>query len=1816
MATNDPIKSFTLSDLAEEKSLGTEQVSDLAEEQVPAAVGKIEGFDPYTAFTQGVTAGGRALESNVNYFRALGNSLLGNEKAKNDAILEAETAQAASSAALQQFDTFEEFLEEPTFAGFLTQAVSATGQFTPSIVASIVAGFTGAGVGAVVAGSALKSGGSSLVTGMTKKVAQKELNKIVKKRMSGAQLTKEEADLEKAVYGLLQQQKKKKQLIQGGAVAGAAAQEFPQGSGIAFGNFADQGMTDPVQAFQSLGIGVPFTAIGVGSEALVAKSFLDLMKKGKGQVHNQIINGMTKTAVKTGVIEGLTETAQEELSIQQKFAIDEEYVESQARLDRAQALFAGFFGGVGVGAGGGAIGAVIGKARALTEEGYQQAKYEEFNKERYGETEPGQVYKEPTDWLEAQFEAVFDDNNKKDSVYLDANSFQQMNALVQRNPELAARINKELFQSNVNEDTFKMGALFTRNEAKLNSFVDTVQNNSLDSGALDAALVDILGYAHNRKAEDELVVEVLDENNNAIWYQSTNAVDKASVQAKAAELFGKDANIVVKGVDQHIEERNAKLNEEGVEVRDIELEEEQQEDIERQAVIPGSGFGTFEPQVVAEGEGSEATPITPKGKQGWRAGRGRDESLVEQAREYVTGEYEAEFNRNINEGNYSDSLLSAFIQNSENNPGFIYRIDEAGQDNDGVGLFNIKKITTPAGAIDMNRETARWVREAKRNENYRTRRLNQAPSKFTIRKGDEEFQPISMSSLTNFGRRNAARQGELQNIEGDLATAFAGFNDAIAELLMNGYEIRYEGVPYTDSFNPQFFEKAVVYTRQGKEFTVKDLQQVRPDLEGQPTPEIDRDSTQPEVSRMETVETRTGFAFKESPEGTDIGFERAKIEFENREKFSFLELPIKKQTPRQTSIGFSEALNTRFGEASILQGLVNIIKNDFKFTRNLQIISADETTNNDFVSEQQAVVRGEKEDIVSGATKPLLGRILSGRYSDTIIINLPENATEVQKSQALLALMHELGHSVYKQEAINSLRNKNFYNKLLAEFQKAKAEVGSRQYEGPLGFEEWYADQMAAYLIDRSKQATNSVESFFKRLARRIQQAFDSFGNIMRRRFNLNPAFNDYVQEVTKSYREGTKDPDRYPIGLEDRIFINNMVEDMSSKHADKFLGKGFAQKIKREVEQILSSNNQIPRILKYVFFPAANFLESLGKEQGIGKELAAIFQTVSQSQTQVGLLQAKITKTNSAMNELEAILGIDSVTGITEEARAILENVEDNLLNDEQLNSEEARAIRKWLSDFYAREDLSQLGIGELSNYFPRLLSLAELENNPSKQADLVNLLVEFNQERTNEQGESLPPLTEQQAKEIVDSLIIDEDSSNRLLEGNEGQDLIGNEFNLGLAKERAATFKNIPTKRLREIGLLEDPEIALRNYISNTYKRLEYNKRGGAKKVKELISKLPADQQQPAIDAINALLGRVNPNMGNLFRFANSWALVANVTTLLAFAVFASLPDFAGPVLRSKEFGSMKNFAKELAAQIKNPEEAAKLAKDIGVVATDAINTMYINAGELDFMSKNAKQVSEKFFRYTGLEWYTKFTRNFAAGMGKRFILDHAARAKNGDKDSIRYLKELGINAGNVDKWNADNQSFVGNEKIKTALARFVEESIVRPDASQRPVWASDPRFALIWQLKSFFYAYGKNIIGGLSNEIKNRYNNNQGLTSASLPLLLAASTLLPLSMLGLDLRERFKIGLAWVLPGVSPQDKNYRRSLDMDHGEYAFEALDRSGALGPFTLAFPLFMESKRYGDPFWVSPLGPSVEKGFDLLTGDLDFEDMIPLYSQL
>mgnify|MGYP003133744154 CR=1 FL=1 len=1837
--------------------------------------------DPYEFFTKGISTGAANAAANLNYFRALGNQLLGDEDARDNALAEAEQMELEGSAYMAGLENFEEFLNEPTFGGFINQVFGATGQFLPSAGASIVSAIAGAAVGSLIApgpgtltGAATGLTGSAMTKALVQKIGAKEAERIVRKKIAYEQAKKQnkknlppalDKDEEEFLQGAYQVVRGK--YAQRGGLVGAAGQEYPQGAGIAYGNFADQGMLDSDRAFQALALGVPFTAIGVGGEALVARSFINQMKKGNGPVHNRILKSIGASTIRTAGTEGATEGLQEELSIQQKFAIDDSYTQAQANLDRAQAVFAGFFGGAGIGGAGGTVTSIIGKARTDIDDVHTQEAARDWEKERVGETEAGRVYKEPEEWLGSQYEAMLNPDNKKDSMYIDRDSFDTWNSWVRKNGSKLR--DKGVFYTTAGGRrivdpktgevvTSEMGLFITTNERKANSFKMRMEKNPYNTTVLDSELVNALGYAHNRKPEDNMVVEVHDDQGNPVWYQSTNSQDLDATVTQANALFAGSSYTVqpAKEVETHLRERKAKLPQEEPDTRNLEFDDDGEvieDDVdtdevgfERDSQIAGIAERAEQLDVP---EISDDPPILDRTKQGWAPGRGRDETLKTTARTLfpVQAVYNGPMESDLAAGFYSDSLLNAYVKVAKANPNNLYIIQENKNER-----YEIRRLQTPDSTADVALDLPAQVTKALSMEKSMIRNQNNRKTGWKIKGPNMTApRPVYMPALVSAGIGYNAQLGLSQTAgtRGSKDAGLDGFNTVYLLLQDLGYELSidptvqnpitygnltlsetqkapFRGTTRTDRNSLiQQIEDTGLFTREeiNEELanrerdkldrgglaseTEQSIESVEDFINEEVNPLIDEPSNKIVTPSMRE---EGQFQFEQAQdEGADVepGLppEQEATAAYNAATFYELGQPTRNystrpQAPKMTYT-VSETLSNRFGAPGFVESLMNIARDKFKLTNEIAVLSADENPNtgnpeiDQLVRDQQQIM--QEQD--------LKGRIINFRNASIILVNLNEGATKFEQGVAALALAHELGHAVFNQEAINSLSNKTLFNNLLKEFEKAKQEIGTNQYEGEFGFEEWYADQIAAYLLDPTKSAKNQAQSFFKRIAAKIQEAFNSLSSVVRQRFDLNPTFAEYVEEVTSSYRDGVKDPIRQPTSLPERYYVRNIVDNFIPQTVKNVAGKKFFNDLRKTTAELLSSDNKIPRMLKYIFYDNDNFLRSLGP---VGKQISEIFYAPTQSRTQTGFLTTKIVKINAKVNELSNILGLDEVATVTPEARQILLEAEDNTKSNEEL-SEKAKEVREWLSNFYEQEGLSELGIQKLENYYPRLVNIAEIQNSPALRDGLVNLIVEFN-----------PSINEQKATEMVDNLVVDPD--NGLLEGNETNvtEAEFNDFNLGILKERAEAFKNIPTARLRQLKdgdkeALTSPEIAIRRYIGNAVKRVEYQKKGGAKEVERLISQLPEEQQEYARNAVYALLGRVNPNMSAPFKFINSWGLVANITTLLAFSVFASLPDLAGPVLRSKEFKGWRNFGREFANYVRNPEEAARLAKDIGVISTEAINTMYINAGELDFMSEKAKRFSEGFFRVTMLEWYTRFTRIMASGMGKRFLQEHRLMSENGDQRSTRYLQELDLTWEDVSNWEKDGQNLENHPKVKLALARFVDESIVRPNAAERPVWASDPRFALIWQLKSFFYAYGKNVIGGVMRESGNRFNE-AGLTAAGMPLFLAATALLPLSMLGLDLRERFKVGLAWALPGISPDDKNYRRSLDMDWGEYSFEIIDRSGALGPYALAAPLFMAEKRYGDPFWVSPLGPGFEKGFDLVTGDFKVTDIIPIYSQL
>ena len=712
-------------------------------------------------------------------------------------------------------------------------------------------------------------------------------------------------------------------------------------------------------------------------------------------------------------------------------------------------------------------------------------------------------------------------------------------------------------------------------------------------------------------------------------------------------------------------------------------------------------------------------------------------------------------------------------------------------------------------------------------------------------------------------------------------------------------------------------------------------------------------------------------------------------------------------------------------------------------------------------------------------------------------------------------------------------------------------------------------------------------------------------------------------------------------------MIVRNMVDELAVT-IKPFMPRKALQQIKRKIIDWLSvpdegykTNDRRHWSTAYFLQPAHNYLRKVAGKYA--PELARGMYSMSQSEEKTGTLNARVLLMYQRLNELDKLAPTKkTITGKTipdlDAWEPILREAEDDRIPTHQL-SPEAQKVRQYLDDFYESYIRGvDEGVAKRSNFYPRILALADLQASPDMQAQLVTLLKEFNPEGPDDVVIYNPNTGEEMSRspgsfeQVVEALIRDRQDNT----DNPVPEIA--DVAIGTNEARAKYFTKIPNTRLREIGALEAANTSIRRYVEDMTKRLDYMDKFHTELTSEdiarieakgpkfkqafsgrkvgdtvrgwqateiLLARIPDEQNRAAArDAMKAMLGKTGLGMSPLMRKVNSVALSVNIMTYLTFATLASLPDLAGPILRSKDLSwdNLGEGLKQVRRYFTDTETMQQFARDIGVVTFDSLNTSLMQANELGHMTPTAQKYSDIFFRAIGLEWFTNFTRVFAAGMGEQFLIRQANI--NTDRSS-RFLRELGVSRADIKVWDQNGRTFESPEgqRVQMALGRFVEESIVRPNAAERPVWASNPYTAIVWQLKSFFYAYGKNIVGGAMRETKNRYAEDGTLSSASVPLVLGALTILPLTMVGLEIRE-------WLKYLGRGGDEKAFRSDNMRWGEYSGDIIDRAGILGPFGLILPI-LEAGKYGKSWWIPPLGPTAERLEDLARGKAKLSDYMP-----
>jgi hypothetical protein len=395
---------------------------------------------------------------------------------------------------------------------------------------------------------------------------------------------------------------------------------------------------------------------------------------------------------------------------------------------------------------------------------------------------------------------------------------------------------------------------------------------------------------------------------------------------------------------------------------------------------------------------------------------------------------------------------------------------------------------------------------------------------------------------------------------------------------------------------------------------------------------------------------------------------------------------------------------------------------------------------------------------------------------------------------------------------------------------------------------------------------------------------------------------------------------------------------------------------------------------------------------------------------------------------------------------------------------------------------------------------------------------------------------------------------------------------------------------------------------YIDRAVKQAEYVRRFGAEneKLNEMLAEAKGQGATPeqielAETMVMAHVGlhggetamrlakllRINPPqygrpIDPRLQRVQSWAMVYQNLRVLSLSTITSLADVIGIGVRTGDFAiAFEGFRQGLVTSMsQHKEELSELAQALGIVdytlTNEALGWEY---GGM-YLTGKAKRVNEWFFRAIGLQAWTRTTRVMALSAGRSFLVKHAT---NPNRNSARFLEELSLTPADIlvsngslkvlsraERKAATPEEVARDDRVRQALIRFVDGAILRPNASQRPLWMSDPHFALVGHLKGFMYAFHETILRRVAHEAKN----------GNLVPMLALSAFIPAMIAGDVLRDLIRHG------GI-PNFKQNWTALDYIQG-----ALHRSGILGAYGTMGLDVAKDYNYGG---VSVLGPTIDQ---------------------
>lgn len=1866
-------------------------------------------------FGAAVQAGAIGLQADLEFFKGLTNTIVGDEKAAAANIRNARLAEEDAAAPLEGLETFEQFLEQPTFGGFVSQATRGFGQVVPSAILSIASAGTGALTAAV---------GRGVLNQVNRQAAKRIIKDSVDRTIQGVADPAEQQIAELA-YGSLRQAATR------GAIGGGFAAEFAPMSGSNLSEALESGQPlDRGTAFRAAAVGVPQAAIGVGSEYALLKLIGEQATKRaavEGGIFANFAKRISASGLRGGAIEAGTETLQEGISVANRADLDPLFTAEDASLRLAESAFAGFFGGAAPGAAGGALGAtgdaisripqgardvaggvadkassIFSKARDMLNTAREQRVNDQINREQFGDIFSAGTTPEPERDIDAQLRAMLDPTSGKNAVWVAGAP-----------TKIKARPNGITNLMIGGEMAY---ASFIPGRGTIVSTDLNLVNEVVAAGASDKALQVALGYSAVKDAANpgDLVVQVFDRDGRVVSEEATTRDNLPAAFQAASKLMPEGGRVEQTTVEKALEDRKRRFEaEQSVDIREMDTQDEQDGTEDQTDVdIFGQGSQIIEPERKVLGTYAKKKNL----------------AAVFDNTESARAEYEKVFGEtdwnSLRFASMSEQMLIAAVKRQKANPYSAVIIEDApdgkfrlveedfGQDE----KFRFEKVvkdketgveTTQTLMLNLQEYLVESIRRASRVSGNllsggKERTAGAAPGNPTLRRDANRVTIVSPSGKTAkvalwdlvnsgrgliFGRGESMlgttdRQGQVTS--NPRAAARNGFFSLLADLALSGYDVQVDGQSITKEI-PASVTGVTAWLDRGRPVSLADLisqpqsapptqtaaqgaleEQVFALLDvpgalnerGEPDLEYLSEQLGLDLQTVSDVFDRLGLrqrrgqiirnlgidedlvdtittvfyaveSWKRQQEQTDTqgGIENDQIRISKSDiRDGELTTPMNIDTGRaaidlrQASAPTTVVPSKPSGNIertpvsnsidSMVRGVINDLLDTLKLKIAPRIYTLADLTA--LSAEQLAaeftdakVLQAVKDTIEEFRTKPSkLGQHITAPTGEKVIVYRPTD----NKLQDALTVAHEIGHSLYKEERDKALTNKALRPRLINAYKNSSSfKQLSEKYGFDRGFEEWFSDQVSLWASARYKNRArkNLVDKFFDEFVGKLKRMYNALTKSVRNRLKdgVSQDFESFMDAVIEARRT---EVNQNGLGFTEKAFVYEIDEfaaELSSSQAAPGGGQPPGSRPPRPLQEFLYANRNNFALKKFLglALTADNILRMYA-----GDKIADMFYVRAQDPTSKGRTGFAVQSpdtfrdyTNKVQKEIGSLDDPEVINGFNEAASDA---------PTDQLSGK-ARQIREFLENFYSDYIVpSKTKIGFRKNFFPRVLNLITIADNPQPFIDLIlsrDPTADAAKVRKAVQG----IVTLQQS--ITNAADIQVDPLNPSSNVTEALELTKN-----LSMADLAPY-------------LVEPKVAFMQYLRSAVKRVEFDRATkddqGNDQLKPLLDALNPEDREVALGVINTYMGYRAP-LNPVWRKLNSWAQFIQAVALLPFAALASLTDLAGPVIASREFGAITVGLKEIIATIKNRDEAAQFARDIGVATQESVANAWLTEADADYMDPLARKASDVWFNITGLNWFTNFSREFSARMGVQFMIKHARNEFN-NPNSARYLSELGITREEVLAWvdGGRKLSTPEGKKVTQALQRFVASSILRPNAAERPPWASDPNYALIWQLKGYFYSYGKVILGGMFTEIETRLSNQQVGTpwsrigSAAGLLALTAVATMPLAMMGMELREYAKFGLAAVLPFVEA-DQRYFKTDRMDWPEYLGAAFEKSNFSGPFAL-LGMASQSSLYGDSPLFTLLGPTAETvDVALQNGwrvDRTLKDrLLPIYNQL